>query len=130
MDTWLTDDFFSFFKSKIFQLAAVRYAWSPRQRFQLFDFFSFASLSVTLICLFSLLTKRVHCNVNIAVAEWTLSVALLQEFWHYWDVFKVLTEVTRHPEFLLVVDNWKDYKFTDSSDWLKYIVVLILGILL
>ena len=77
-----------------------------------------------------MLTKRAHSNVNIAVAEWTLSVALLQEFWHYWDVFKVLTEVTRHPEFLLVVDNWKDYKFTDSSDWLKYIVVLILGILL
>ena len=34
-------------------------------------------------------------------------------------MFKVLTEVTRHPEYLLVVENWQDYKFIDSLDWLK-----------
>ena len=34
-------------------------------------------------------------------------------------MFKVLTEVTRHPEFLLVVENWKDYKFIETPEWLK-----------
>jgi len=48
-----------------------------------------------------------------------MSGFLLQEFWHYWEIFKVLTEITRHPEFLLVVENWKDYKFIETSDWLK-----------
>jgi len=48
-----------------------------------------------------------------------LYASLLQEFWQYWEIFKVLTEITRHPEFLLAVDNWKDYKFIETSEWLK-----------
>lgn len=46
-------------------------------------------------------------------------LARYREFWNNWEMFKVLTEVTRHPEFLLVVENWKDYKFIETPEWLK-----------
>lgn len=46
-------------------------------------------------------------------------LAKYREFWHNWELFKILTEITRHPEFLLVAENWKDYKFAELPEWLK-----------
>ena len=46
---------------------------------------------------------------------------LMQDYWTHWETFKILTETTRHPEYLLVASNIEDYKFLDMAEWLKYV---------
>lgn len=46
-------------------------------------------------------------------------LARYRDYWNNWEIFKILTETTRHPEYMLVAEGWKDYRFHETADWLK-----------
>jgi len=46
-------------------------------------------------------------------------LARYRDYWLQWETFKILTETTRHPEYLLVATTIDDYKFLDLAEWLK-----------
>ena len=49
----------------------------------------------------------------------TACVNVLQDYWTHWETFKILTETTRHPEYLLVATSIDDYRFLDMAEWLR-----------
>jgi hypothetical protein len=78
------------------------------------------------------LRQKVHAKQNgtddkfdvgqLLVIQTAIVIELLaryRDYWHYWEIFKILTETTRHPEYLLVVENWREYNFIEITDWLR-----------
>lgn len=49
-------------------------------------------------------------------------LVVLQEFWTYWETYKVVVELLRQPKYILVCDRWDQMKYTSTAHFVKYVV--------
>ncbi|KAH3805998.1 desmoplakin-like isoform X2 [Dreissena polymorpha] len=43
-----------------------------------------------------------------------------QEFWTYWETYKVVAELLRQPKYILVCDNWQQLKYTTTAHYVRF----------
>ncbi|RUS72590.1 hypothetical protein EGW08_019645 [Elysia chlorotica] len=44
-----------------------------------------------------------------------------RDFWTFWETFKAVVEMLRHPRFLLVCDKWEQLRYVTSAHFVKWV---------
>ncbi|XP_059163588.1 dystonin-like isoform X2 [Physella acuta] len=43
-----------------------------------------------------------------------------KDFWTFWETFKCVAEMLKHPKFMLVCDKWEQLRFVTSAHFVKF----------